>query len=110
MLSSYNPATGEIVGTVSATQVSEVSAIVAAAHAAQTSWDALGLDGRAESIEGAGKLFIERADDLGALLTAEMGKPLREAVGEVRSCGAGLADDLASMVAALAPEILAIPS
>lgn len=106
MLSSYNPATGEIVGTVSPTQVSEVSAVVAAAHVAQPSWDALGLAGRAASIEGAGPLFIERAEELGSLLTAEMGKPLREAVGEVKSCGTGLAEDLASMAAALAPEFL----
>ena len=106
MLSSFNPATGELVGSVSVTPASEVPVIVAAAHAAQRSWDSLGLMERASRIEGAGALFLERAEELGALLTAEMGKPLREAIGEVKSCGSGLAAELSSMADALEPEIL----
>jgi len=35
-----------------------------------------------------------------------MGKPLASAVGEVRSCGTGLAEELTEMVEAFAPEIL----
>ncbi|MEE2827807.1 MAG: aldehyde dehydrogenase family protein, partial [Myxococcota bacterium] len=44
--------------------------------------------------------------ELGRLLTAEMGKPLREAVGEVRSCGSHLGEELDEMVGAFEPELL----
>ena len=105
-LDSFNPATGERVGQVSVTPVERVPALVAAARAAQPDWEALGLSGRRALIEPAAAEFEARADELGALLTAEMGKPLREACGEVRSCGLGLAGELDDLVAALEPEQL----
>ncbi len=105
-LNSYNPATGERVGAVSVTPPEQVAAVVGRARAAQPGWAALGLAGRRAAIEPAAKLFMDQSDALGALLTAEMGKPLREARGEVRSCGAGMESDLDEMVAALQPELL----
>jgi len=89
-LDSFNPATGERVGHVSVTPADRVPELVATARAVQPEWEALGLSGRRDLIEPAAAEFEARADELGALLTAEMGKPLREAGGEVRSCGLGL--------------------
>jgi acyl-CoA reductase-like NAD-dependent aldehyde dehydrogenase len=103
---SLNPATGEIVGEVPVTRSSDIPAVVARARAAQPAWRALGLDERARLLALAGPTFLSRADELGELLTREMGKPLREGIGEVRSCGAGLVEDLAEMVEALRPEVL----
>ncbi len=105
-LDSFNPATGEQVGSVPVTAPEDIAARVAAARAAQPSWAALGCEGRRALIEPAAEMFKARADELGALLTAEMGKPLREAQGEVRSCGAGLRHELDDLVTALAPEVL----
>ncbi len=61
---------------------------------------------RARLIAPAGKALCERATELGALLTAEMGKPLREAVGEVKHCGESLEKELPEIVEALQPEIV----
>jgi len=105
-LESFNPATGARVGAVAVTPAAKVPELVAAARAAQPAWAALGLAGRRALIEPAAELFASRADELGALLTAEMGKPLREACGEVRSCGQGLSDELDELVGALEPEML----
>lgn len=103
---SLNPATGEFVGEVPVTLSSDIPAVVARARAAQPAWRTLGLDERARLLALAGPIFLSRADELGELLTREMGKPLREGIGEVRSCGAGLVEDLAEMVEALRPEVL----
>jgi len=106
-LQAFNPATGELVGEVSITPAQDIPATVARARAAQPAWAELGARGRMECILPVAARFVERAQELGELLTREMGKPLREAIGEVRSCGGDdLRKDMQSMVDALEPEVL----
>jgi acyl-CoA reductase-like NAD-dependent aldehyde dehydrogenase len=104
-LISYNPATGEEVGRLPCTPVSEIPAMVARARAALPAWRALGLEGRAQLIGEAADRLERRSDALSRLLTEEMGKPLREAVGEVRACLAMLRE-LDEIVDALRTEVL----
>jgi acyl-CoA reductase-like NAD-dependent aldehyde dehydrogenase len=103
-LVSTNPATGEPVGEVTVTPVEQIETIVAVARAAQPAWQELGHAGRAERLARLGQRIKERAEELGALLTAEMGKPKREAVGEILSC-AKTAPELDEIGEALAPEV-----
>ncbi len=106
-LTSFDPATGAPVGSVPVTDPADIPGIVARARAAQPAWAALGPAGRADVLRGVADVFVQRADELGDLLCAEMGKPLKEARGEVRSCGGkGLHAELDEMVAALSPEVL----
>lgn len=105
-LASYNPATGALVGQVDVCPPEEVSDRVARARAAQPAWAALGLEGRRAALMGAGPRLITAATTVGAQLTAEMGKPLAEAIGEVRGCGAGLEAELAELVEALTDEVV----
>ncbi len=105
-LSSFDPATGALVGTVAVTPVSDVEGVVARAREALPAWRALGLAGRAALLREAGPAMMAELERLGELLTREMGKPLREAMGEVRSCGAGLDAEIAEMAEALSPEVL----
>jgi succinate-semialdehyde dehydrogenase/glutarate-semialdehyde dehydrogenase len=105
-LESLNPATGEKVGEVPVTAAADVGGVVAEARSAQPAWRALGLGGRAELLAQACKRFVERADELGALLTREMGKPLAAAIGEVKSCGRKVEKDVAEMSEALADEVV----
>jgi acyl-CoA reductase-like NAD-dependent aldehyde dehydrogenase len=105
-LRSYNPSTGDLVGEVPITPVESIPDVVARARRVQPAWRRLGLVERARLLGLAGPKFTARADELGELLTREMGKPRREGVGEVRSCGAGLDEDLAEMVEALSAEVL----
>ncbi|MCP3906067.1 MAG: aldehyde dehydrogenase family protein, partial [Planctomycetes bacterium] len=103
-LASIDPATGEVVGSVPVTPSDAIAAVVERARAAQPAWAALDLAGRAERLRPAGARLVERADELGLLLTREMGKPLREGVGEVKYCGGSLAEEIDEIAAALSPE------
>ncbi len=105
-LKSYNPATGELVGEVPATPIGEIAQIVARARAAQPAWQALGAQKRAATIAPAGAQLVAGADELGLLLTREMGKPLPEAVGEIKDCGESLDKTLREIAEALKPDQL----
>jgi succinate-semialdehyde dehydrogenase/glutarate-semialdehyde dehydrogenase len=105
-LKSLDPATGQVVGEVEVTPVEDIPAIVALARAAQPAWDALGLGGRAEVLRKAIPIFAERAQQHGALITAEMGKPIKEGIGEAKSLGYDLTAELDEIVAALSPEVV----
>ncbi len=104
-LNSCNPATGESVGEVPVTAVPEIPAVVARARAAFPAWRDLGLEGRRLALLPAGAQLLERVDELGRLLTAEMGKPLADATGEVRYPAESFAKSLDEIAAALQPEV-----
>ncbi len=106
MLRSMNPATGELVGEVPITPVDAIPELVARARAAQKTWGGLTLEQRAEVLRPAGRVLESRSEELGLLLTHEMGKPLAEGVGEVKSCGTNLSDEIDEIVDALRPELL----
>ncbi|MGE0408076.1 MAG: NAD-dependent succinate-semialdehyde dehydrogenase [Amphiplicatus sp.] len=78
-----NPATGEIIGTVPKFGRAETRAAIAAAHEAFAHWRARPAAERAEFCRKIYEALMENADALARLLTAEMGKPLAEAKGEV---------------------------
>jgi succinate-semialdehyde dehydrogenase/glutarate-semialdehyde dehydrogenase len=103
-LKSYNPATGEVVGDVPVTPLGDIPGIVARARAAEPAWALLGARARADVLAQTADLFAARVDRHAALITAEMGKPIKEATGEAKSLGAGLARELDEIVEALAPE------
>lgn len=105
MLTSLNPASGEPAGQVPITPTAEIPAVVARARAALPAWRDLGVEGRLEALLPAGAKLVERADELGALLTREMGKPLPEGIGEVRGCGADMEETLRDIAAALQPDV-----
>ena len=86
-LRSYNPATGDLVGEVPVTPPDDIPGIVERSRAAQPAWEALGHDGRARLLMEAAESFLTRADELGRLITQEMGKPLAEGIGEAKSLG-----------------------
>lgn len=105
-LVSYNPADGSEVGRVPVTPVSEVPAVVARAKSAGRKWaDRTPLE-RAQVLIPAGERLVERSKELGQLLTREMGKPLREGIGEVKGCGRSLEESVEEMAQALEPELL----
>jgi len=104
-LKSYNPATAEVVGEVPVTPASEIPAVVARARAAQPAWEALGLEGRIELLRKTAEIFAERVDAHGELMTKEMGKPLKEGIGEAKSLGY-IGHELDEIMAALQPEIV----
>lgn len=78
-----NPADGEVIREVADCGEAETLAAVAAADAAQAGWAAKPAAERSAILRRWRDLMVEHADALAALLTAENGKPLAEARGEV---------------------------
>ncbi|MDL2401599.1 NAD-dependent succinate-semialdehyde dehydrogenase [Rhizobium mayense] len=78
-----NPATGEVLATLPDMGAAETKAAIDAAHAAQAAWAARPAKERSTILRKWFDLIIANADELAAILTAEMGKPLTEAKGEI---------------------------
>ena len=78
-----DPATGETLGTVPDCGADETRAAIAAAEAAFPAWRRTAPAERAAILERWNALILENAEDLAAIMTAEQGKPLAEARGEV---------------------------
>ena len=79
----FNPATGEQAASVDFASVAEVDAAVAAARAAFPEWRATGLGRRAEVMFRMRELVDANRKEIASLLTAEHGKVLGDALGEV---------------------------
>ena len=78
-LESFNPATGELVGTVDTIIPANVQGIVDEVAEVQPFWAQLSLEDRARYMRRAGDVLLNEIDDVAALLTAEQGKPRVEA-------------------------------
>jgi succinate-semialdehyde dehydrogenase/glutarate-semialdehyde dehydrogenase len=78
-----NPATGELLATLPDMGVSETRRAIAAAEVAQRAWAAKTGKARAAVLRKMFELMMAHQDDLAAIMTAEQGKPLAEAKGEV---------------------------
>ncbi|MCY6379411.1 NAD-dependent succinate-semialdehyde dehydrogenase [Hoeflea prorocentri] len=78
-----NPSTGAVLATLPDLGVSETRAAIDAAHIAQKSWAAKTGKERSVVLRRWHDLMVANVDDLGAILCAEMGKPLVEAKGEI---------------------------
>ncbi len=78
-----NPARGDIVAEVADVSRAQVTGAIAQAEAAQKKWAEYTGKERAAILRGWFDLMMENAEDLGKILTAEQGKPLPEAIGEI---------------------------
>jgi succinate-semialdehyde dehydrogenase/glutarate-semialdehyde dehydrogenase len=78
-----NPATGEVLGFVPDLGAAETIEAVNAAQLAQKAWAARTAKDRSNVLRRWFDLMMANQDDLGRILTAEQGKPLAEAKGEI---------------------------
>lgn len=104
-LKSYDPSSGDVVGEVELTPPETIPAIVERAHEAGRAWSKVPIEERAELLSRAGEVLVDRAEELGTLLSREMGKPLKYGIGEVKFCGNTLPDKAAAVAAALQPQV-----
>jgi len=79
-----NPATGAVIGTIPDCGEAETQAAVDAAQAAWPAWRARTAGERAALLERWYALVMDNLADLGRIMTAEQGKPIAEAEGEIR--------------------------
>ncbi|MFT3873911.1 MAG: aldehyde dehydrogenase family protein [Nocardioides sp.] len=98
-MTTHNPATGGVLASYDAHDEVAVEHALAETHAASHAWAATPLSERLALLRVVGKLLTERREEYAALITAEMGKPVAEALGEIDKCAwncdvvANLADD-----------------
>ncbi|AUW45161.1 NAD-dependent succinate-semialdehyde dehydrogenase [Rhizobium leguminosarum] len=78
-----NPATGELLASLPDMGAAETRAAIDAAYAAQPGWAARPARERSAILRKWFDLMVANADELAAILTAEMGKPYPEARGEI---------------------------
>jgi succinate-semialdehyde dehydrogenase/glutarate-semialdehyde dehydrogenase len=82
-ISVTNKATGATIGTVPRCGATEARRAIEAARAALPLWMATSAKERATLLRRLADLMLANTEDLGRLMTAEQGKPLAEAKGEV---------------------------
>ncbi|MEM6310269.1 MAG: NAD-dependent succinate-semialdehyde dehydrogenase [Pseudomonadota bacterium] len=78
-----NPARGDVIADVADLSRAQVADAIAAAETAQKDWASWTGKERGAVLRKWFNLMMENAQDLGLILTAEQGKPLAEAVGEI---------------------------
>ncbi len=85
-IESLNPTTGERLATFPETSPERVARILDGAVKAQRAWARTSFAERAVPMRRVGALLRERAPELARLMALEMGKPLKDGVGEVTKC------------------------
>ncbi len=78
-----DPATGELIAQVARGTRTDARRAIEAADAALAAWSKTPAKTRSNLLRAWHDLIVEHADDLAILLTAEQGKPLAEARGEI---------------------------
>ncbi|MDT8860073.1 NAD-dependent succinate-semialdehyde dehydrogenase [Alkalihalobacillus sp. MEB130] len=78
-----NPSTGELVGQVPKGGTKEATRAVEAAYKAFPTWSRLTANERSQFLMKWHELIQQEAEQIAKLMTAEQGKPLKEALGEV---------------------------
>lgn len=78
-----NPARGDVIAQVADLSREQVGVAIAKAEVAQKEWAKWSAKERSAVMRKWFDLMMENQDDLGIILTAEMGKPLAEAKGEI---------------------------
>ena len=78
-----NPATGEVIARVANCGTAETRRAIEAAQVAQRGWAQTSIKERSAILRRWFNLMMENQEDLAQILTAEQGKPLAEARGEI---------------------------
>ena len=84
LIASYSPVDGKLIGKVSTTTKEEYEQVITKAQEAFKTWRLMPAPQRGEIVRQYGEALREHKDDLGRLVSYEMGKSLQEGWGEVQ--------------------------
>ncbi len=79
-ISSWNPATGELLRQLECASETEVQAAVARARAAQPAWAEIGVRRRIAVLRTFQRMLLEKKSEIAEVITREAGKPVAEAL------------------------------
>jgi succinate-semialdehyde dehydrogenase/glutarate-semialdehyde dehydrogenase len=88
-MESINPATGDVVGQYERDSDEDVAAALDTAEATFEDWRDRSLREREQLIESLADVLRDNKQEYAELMTAEMGKPISQAVGEIEKCAWG---------------------
>ncbi|OBC15772.1 succinate-semialdehyde dehydrogenase [Mycobacterium sp. 852013-50091_SCH5140682] len=104
-----NPATGQVLAEYPAATAEEIESALASTHRAYQTWAReTSVAERAALAQRLAELFLEREDELAAIINREMGKPVDQGIGEVRFSSAISAAFAKNAEAWLADEVLEV--
>src|SRR5664279_831071 len=86
LIITFDPATGRELCRYQAMTAADIDGVLEQVTTAQEAWAGTPMESRTAVLLRSAKLLRERAEELGALVTAEMGKPIAEAIAEVEKC------------------------
>jgi succinate-semialdehyde dehydrogenase/glutarate-semialdehyde dehydrogenase len=85
-IATLNPATGELIKSFDGHSQAEIDARIRKAVETFRKHRLTPFSDRAAKMKRAGELLIERKEELGKLMTLEMGKPIKAAIAEAEKC------------------------
>ena len=86
VLKSINPANEEMFAEFQEIDLPATKQIISQSSIAQKQWAELGIKRRIAIVSDVGKMVLENSREYAEIITAEMGKPILEAVAEVEKC------------------------
>ena len=84
VISSYSPADGNLIGSITSTTSEEYNQVIETAQQAYLSWRLMPAPKRGEIVRQFGEKLRAKKQELGQLVSYEMGKSLQEGLGEVQ--------------------------
>lgn len=105
-INDIDPATGRIIAKVKCSTGKEIDRAVTNAKKALKNWSELTLKQRSSMMEAAAKDFIKEKENIGRLITSEMGKLYKSAVGETHAVAYGIRETIQQAKIALKTEVL----
>lgn len=86
---SLDPATGKVLRSFTSWDSQRLAEMLESAHRAQLEWGCAGFDLRSQLMRRAAAGLRKNLEEHAALITREMGKPIKEARAEVEKCALG---------------------
>jgi succinate-semialdehyde dehydrogenase / glutarate-semialdehyde dehydrogenase len=105
-INDIDPATGRTIAKVKCSTEKEIDRAVTNAKKALKGWSELTLKQRSSMMEAAAKNFIKEKENIGRLITSEMGKLYKSAVGETHAVAYGIRATIQQAKIALKTEVL----
>jgi acyl-CoA reductase-like NAD-dependent aldehyde dehydrogenase len=103
-ISDINPATGKVIKKIKCSSSKEIQAAVNKARKAFVSWSNTSLKERSRMMEAIAKDFVKEKERIGKLITDEMGKLYKSAVGETHAVAYGIRETISQAKEALKVE------
>ncbi len=105
-INDINPATGKVFAKIKCSSEKDIDRAVEKARKAQKKWAALTLAQRSKMLEACAKDFVKQKEKIGRIITDEMGKLYKSAVGETHAVAYGIRETIEQAKTALAIENL----